>query len=463
MPRSAPSSRQSPADRTTTRLIFFDALKPDPAPGFFPAPLNPQYRVLANFKTAPPLQANYNSLILPITTPPAQTPRIASTGIAESPYKSSPDYSQSFLRDRYLWIEFDQPLADPDDAYFGRVLAYGPDPLLAARLLPPAQLPAAIEPPLPIDPEPIRAIFATQSSDDSGLNAMTPLTPALASGGPDGIHFILPLPDGIPPEALDLFGFWTYEFRVGHANDWSTAQGRYGRPLRITGIQHPAPHLVCSPNRNQQQIFVSAPYATTVLNGVQVYDLKRGDPQTVIWFMLYAQVLQTDGASFRNILLAHQEGTLLPDPPPILVKILPGFGGFGSEQLASRPSVISATATHLSPAFTPQPVAGKHTVNREPRAFTTFSQQGIHGYLGFLGLPLNSPVSVLAVELLPGPFHITDERGSFNAQPATAAAANASAAANPAATAVAEDPLGTQLGLRRILRTSPLTKVPPIC
>lgn len=455
LPRTVPAAALgtplSPPDRTMSRLIFFDALKPDPTPGAFPAPLNPQYRVVASFKSAPPVQANYNSLVLPITTPPAQTPRIVSTGIAESPYKASPDYSQSFLRDRSLWIEFDEPIADPDDAYFARVLAYGPDPLLAARLLPPTQLPAPVEPPLPVDPEPIRAIFAGQSSDDSGLDAMIPLIPALASGGPDGVHFILPLPDGIPSEALDLFGFWTYEFRVGHANEWSTAQGRYGRPLRVTGIQHPAPHLICSPNRNKQQLFVSAPYATTVLNGAQVYDLELGDPQTVIWFMLYAQVLQADGASHRNVLLAHQQGTLLPDPPPLLVNIPPGLGRLEASGSPGRPATPTSV-TSLAVAETPSlalAVANIHSINREPRAFTVFSQKSVEGLLAALSLPPNSPVSVLAVELLPGPLHTRGFRRDT--------------AADPAAAEAREDPLGTQLGLRRILRTSPLTQVPEIC
>ena len=44
------------------------------------------------------------------------------------------------------------------------------------------------------------------------------------------------------------------------------------------------------------------------------------NPQTVMWFMLYTQVLQADGASYRNILLTHQQGTLMPDPPPILLQ-----------------------------------------------------------------------------------------------------------------------------------------------
>ena len=68
-------------------------------------------------------------------------------------------------------------VADPDDNYFARVLAYGPDPLLAADLLPQPlateMLPEATEPALPIDPEPVRQIFSGQSADYSGLDAMT--------------------------------------------------------------------------------------------------------------------------------------------------------------------------------------------------------------------------------------------------------------------------------------------------
>lgn len=299
--------------------------------------------------------------------------------------------------------------------------------------MPPTQLPSPVEPPLPIDPELIRAIFATPASDESGLDAMTPLIAASPSGGnPDGVHFIVPLPPGISPEALDLFGFWTYEFRVGHVKLWSTAQGRYGRPLRVTGIQHPAPHLICAPNRNQSEISVSAPYATTVLNGVRVYDLQFGDPQTVIWFMLLRA-----GASdrWRILLLAHQQGQRLPDPPPLLLDATP---------VLKAP--FSKVAQEFIPKFTPPAVIGIHSVNREPRAFTIFTEKAIESYLATLSLPRTSSLSLLVVELLPGPFNLA-------AQPAATAAAVASS----------EDPLGTQLGLRRILRTSPLTQVPAIC
>jgi hypothetical protein len=105
-------------------------------------------------------------------------------------------------------------------------------------------------------------------------------------------------------------------------------------------------------------------------------------------------------------------------------------------------------------------------VNREPRGSTTFSQKQIEGLLAMLSLPLNSPLSVLAVELLPGSFHMQTFRKENNqALQEAAKAAGLITRTVPSDVQVndTEDPLGKQLGLRRILRTSPLTKVPDIC
>ena len=401
------------ADRSGTRIIFFDAIDPNPAPGAFPAELSPDYTVTAALEAAAaqtlPLQVT-----LPITTPPAQTPKIVATGLAESPYTAASDYSSTSPRDRFLWIEFDQPISDPDDCYFGRVLAYGPDPLLAFELAPTpdpgAMLPESPEPALPVDPEPVRVIFPGQASDESGLQAMTQLIPAVAdSGGTQGTFFMLPLPPGVTAEDVQLFGFWTYEFRVGHAKLWSTAQGRFGRPDRVSGIQHPPPNLICSVNRTEQGIAVSAPYATAVLNGRRVFSPPR-DPQTQIWFMLYAQAMQADGASQRNILLGHAAGTPLG----------PSGGG--------------------------------------PRAYREFPQKEVIAWLNLLGLAQTSSLSVLAVELLP----FGQVQSRTEASPATAPAETADAAA-PDAAVLSADPLGAELGSRRILRTSPLTALPSIC
>jgi hypothetical protein len=398
------------ADRSGTRVVFFDAINPNPAPDAFPAELSPDYTVTAAFEAVAaqtlPLQ-----ITLPITMPPRQTPKIVATGLAESSYAAASDYSSTSPRDRFLWIEFDQVIADQEDCYFGRVLAYGPDPLLAYELAPTpdpkGMLADAVEPPLPVDPEPVRVIFPGQASDECGLDAMTQLIPAVAnSEGTQDTFFMLPLPPGVTPDDVQLFGFWTYEFRVGHAKRWSTCQGRFGRPLRVSGIQHPPPTLICSVNRTEQGIAVSAPYATAVLNGRRVFTPFR-DPQTEIWFMLYAQAMQADGASHRNILLGHAAGVPL---------------GQGTELSGGG-----------------------------PRGYREFPQKQVIAWLSALGLAQTSSLSVLAVELLP----FGQVRSREDAGPAQAPAEAAAAA--PA------DPVGAGLGSRRILRTSPLTALPAIC
>jgi hypothetical protein len=428
-PSVAGSSNQAP-DRSRTRIVFLDTIDPNPGPGKFPDVLSPVYTVTANFAAAAQQQFSL-PITLPITTSPVQTPKIVSTGIAESPYTHSGDYSQTGLRERYLWIEFDQPVADPDDTYFARVLAYGPDPLLGADLLPKPlaseMLPEAVEPALPIDPEPVRQIFSGQSADYSGLDAMSQMVPASSIGvGKSRRFFLLPLPPGVTSENLELFGFWTYEFRLGHVRKWSTAQGRYGRPTRVSGIQHPSPHLICTASRNAAAISATAPYANTVCNGRRVYDYVEGDPQTRLWFMLYAQVLQADGASWRNVLLTHELGITLPN----------------------------------SPRYGKNP---QQSFNRDPRAGAVFPQALVRDLLAVLGLPATTPLSLLAVEVLPGPLR-ERTRNPLGGESSLAAAAGSSSAAVPTLSVTErEDPLGAELGLRRILRTSPLVAVPSIC
>jgi hypothetical protein len=410
-----------PPDRAHTRVLFFDAFNPQPVAPAFPRESVLNYTVSATFPVASPQPSTY-PIRLPVTTPPVQVPRIVSTGIAESPYQHAPDYSATTPRDRYLWVEFEQSIADnADDTYFGRVLAYGPDPLLAASLLPhdppPDMLYESIEPPLPIDPELMRKVFSGQSADQSGLDAMTQLVPAQPSGvGASGTFYLLPLPPGLDAEDPTLFGFWTYEFRVGHATLWSTAQGRYGRPLRVSGLQHPAPHLVCSVQRGNPHsnvsdvdaVLVTAPYAIAVNNGNRLYNYDFGDPQTAMWFMLYTQALQADGASFRNILIDHRMGFTLPHDDP------------------NR----------------------QHGAGIAPLAGTAFSEGSIQNFLTRLGLPDTAPLSVLAVEVLPGPLDVRLDRPHLpQGQGATAE----------------DDPLGRNLGARRILRVSPLVAVPATC
>jgi hypothetical protein len=208
-------------------------------------------------------------------------------------------------------------------------------------------------------------------------------------------HYLLPLPKGMGPESPELFGFFVYELRVGHdGSRWCTAQGRFGNPLRLTGVQHPVPQLRCSVQRTFDEVVVTAPFATPIWEGRNVRPART--PHSKLQALLYAQVLQVDGAQWRNVLLERALGRIrLEDPNDV-------DPNTGDPRLAF--------------------------------GLMEFGQDDILRRLATLGLPLDSPLSVIAVELLPeGP-------------------------QSPFA-----DPMGLDLGQVRILRASTLTAVPAIC
>ncbi len=374
------------ADRTGTDLVFIDAVDPKPATGQHPKPLTVRYTLDSGYAGAPtqkdgPLAAQ--DVTLPIATPPSQVPRLMAVGWALSPYKRSGDYSSTEPRRRMLWLQFEADPEDPDDALFGRVLRYAPDPLLAG--VNDARVPdQPVEPRLPIDPEYTRVIVPGQSDDRAGAGAMQVLVPGDSPG-----HYLLPLPPGMHETDPQLLGFFTYEFRFGHAKQWSTAQGRFGNALRVAGVQHPPPPLVCSALRYQTGVAASAAYANPVYNGAS---LRPFLPQTRMWILLYTQVLRADRAGRQNVLLGRRLGE-------------PNLKQLRDESLRGSLDFFGTA---------------------------TWSQFEIGSLLDSLGLAPDAPLSVLAVEMLPG-------------------------------TEPAADPLGRDLGSERILRASPLIAVPDIC
>ena len=254
-------------DRSQVDLVFIDAVDGKPPVGEFPRPLDLSYRLVAAFRAKP--AAKDDPLLdlaieLPATTPPTQVPRLISAGMALSPYVHSDDYSSTDPRRRMIWLEFDRATDDPEDTYFARVLRAAPDPLLLGPgddTVPEEP----VDPALPVDPEWTRVIVPGQSDDRAGIAAMQRL---LAGDSPT--HFLLPLPPGVHEGDPELLGFYTYEFRVGHDQQWSTAQGRFGAALRVAGLQHAAPTLTCSVRRLSTGIIASAPYADPVFQGVSV-------------------------------------------------------------------------------------------------------------------------------------------------------------------------------------------------
>jgi len=208
-------------------------------------------------------------------------------------------------------------------------------------------------------------------------------------------HFRLPIPPGMTRNSPEMFGFCKYEFRAGHADIWSTAQGRFGRPLHVSGIQHAPPALVCGVNRDMQRLIVSARFADPIQQGQSVQPYP---PKTELWAMLYVQTVQADARDMRNLLLGHRR--------------------LEFERRGFEPS-------RLRPIYSDQEM-------RRGTGYTGWSAPEITALLDDVTLGPDAPLSCIVVETLPGE------------QPVP-------------------DPLSQGLGYERILRVSPLTKVPEIC
>ena len=105
--------------------------------------------------------------------------------------------------------------------------------------------------------------------------------------------------------------------------------------LRIAGVQHPAPPLVCQAARNATGVLIQAAYATPIFNGA---NLRPSVPNTDLWALVYARVRQADGQAWRNILLAQTQLFALRagnDPERAGLPILYGEGLFATDLLTS--------------------------------------------------------------------------------------------------------------------------------
>jgi len=395
-------------------------------------------------------------------------------------------------RRRFLWIEFDEPVRDPKDTYFARVLSNAPDQLISDNS--PELLVTPDEPSLPIDPEHLRVVTFNQSNDDAGLDAMQPMEKSNGLDKDAGRFYLLPLPAGLHPESPEMFGFFTYEIRVGHYRytdtttqhakgdaAWTTAQGRFGRSLRVPGIQHPAPTLTCTVNRDEEKLYVTAPYAVAVHNGKNV---TADPPRTEIWALLYAQVKQADNREFRNVLL--DDRVLAANVQVEHDKAVSWNRAYTAAQrntlkrVAVRNFKDDVDYGKFRHVFK---LADPATVNKDATKFgtTIWGNAEVIQLLAQFGLPPDSPLSVLCVEILPhitnvyehvSSLHEKDVRTRMRAMVGSSQFASEGALSEGlAARTVAlqsvsfndDRPLSEQLGHYRILRTSPLMKVPFVC
>jgi hypothetical protein len=427
-------------ERSYTRIIFIDAVepkkdntKPSTVAAPFPNSLEVQYTVKPAFIPAVNVSSVtdntvVNKLSLPCTVIPVQVPKVVAAGIALSPYSHNDSYSETAVRQRCLWLEFEEPIADPNDAYFARVLTYAPDPLLSFPN-PDASLTRQEDPPLAIDPELIRVITKDHGNDNAGIDAMQPMISEIPDSGTpltkvSPVHYILPLPQGLHYESPELFGFFTYELRVGHTHKiWSTANGRFGHPARVNGVQHAAPSLKCLVERNQDAVAVTAQYATAVFNGKNV---TAKPPRTEIWAMLYAQVKQADNKKNRNILLA--ESRMIYQAP--------------QDQMPLNVFLANRNVLALKDAN------NRKTNDDAPLTATAvWSTAEIDAYLKQFHLQGDAGLSVLTVEMMPR-YEQFIYKNVYGGKAIDGNSVN---------------PLSAQLGQYRILRTSRLVAAPEIC
>jgi hypothetical protein len=351
-----------------------------------------------------------------------------------------------------LWVELSEPVPD-NQALFARILAEAPDPLLY-RNAAVARMPPPDPPPINLDPELERRILPLPSGEDgAGLEAMTRLDDMTA----DRRFARVALPPQFSPDDPRLFGFWGYEFRFGHTQ-WATAQARFGRPLVVSGVQHPSPplrlfagrthspsyyepaigaasipvtgnlariasqRLAMAGSTNTQSptlvglgaieahltptvVRLSAPFARAVWRGrflVQAEDA----PTTTIVFFIYGRVKRADGGAFRNILLMHRVADLEWKGAP--------FG------------------------------------------YTVIADGLLRRRLLTLGLPQAAPLGAVAVEFLPG--------GGWTIPRPSDYAGVAWAAEQTTLRPPQVDPAGANsFASQRILRVSPLLPIPESC
>ena len=423
--------------------------------------LQPQLRADADGNT--PLsdgKFETDPLLLPTTINPTQVPKLVGAGIALSPYVRNVPYSATEARQRFLWLEFDKLPDDDHDDIFCRVLAYAPDQLLSNNN--PELMNIPDESPLSIDPEYVRTVTSSSGHEHSGLGAMQKLEKSIDK---ERHFYLLPTPPGLHPESQELFGLFTYEFRYGHSDRvWSTAQGRFGRQLRVSGLQHPAPNMLCMVTRDEKKICVSAPYASAVYNGKNV---TSDPPRTSIWCLLYAQVKQADGLDYRNILLDEIE---LPPLSPHRFDV-----EFRRKIVNAKRRKNSALVKALQLELSQLQMREKESVRY---ARSCFYNKDVVTMLELYGLPLDSSLSILCVEVYGQITKINEHINNYSMKKRDSLLNEAAALfGSPIAQEMTHgihrigensaqktpDPLGTNLGLFRILRTSPLTAVPFIC
>jgi hypothetical protein len=210
-----------------------------------------------------------------------------------------------------------------------------------------------------------------------------------------------------------------------------------------------------------------------VFNGRNV---TASPPHTSIWALLYAQVKQADGLDYRNILLNEMELQPLPqrDEKQMVTDFKKSLEMKNILYKEKGIPTVEITNQLLFQNASQQIAWEKESAKQ---AFGNWRNSDVNQMLDLYGLPRGSSLSVLCVEVyghITNAFeHIDNFRRNtekliektelvFNQQVANQLEHNIRDVQNPPPKNPI-DPLNSQLGMFRILRTSPLVEVPFIC
>jgi hypothetical protein len=221
-------------------------------------------------------------------------------------------------------------------------------------------------------------------------------------------------------------------------------------------------------NRDEDKLWVTAPYAVTVHGGKNV---TADPPRTELWALLYAQVKQADDKDFRNILLDDRQlDWRVQVEKTKSVDLL--------EKYTDSQLQVLSTIAYRNFKYETSPAAVTSvlqlvdfsTKSKDGKKYGTvvWTHKEVEMLLANLGLPSGASLSVLVVETLPQITNIYEHVSRLDEPQVSGSSETLTQGATLTMARQASDvrtpsPVSDELGHHRLLRTSPLTEVPPVC
>ena len=351
---SVPGARDWRARRSIAHrryIVFFDAVDPKPIPPAPPSEMSLTYVVTPGFRI-PPAQSDpaADAVGRFADCRAADADRQGRLGWRDAVGCTRGRRTTRALTSarRCCGSSSTKPPTNPADGYFGRVLTYAPDPMLTREA--PVQPPP--DPPLPISSgvhprDPAASVRRSRRSQRDAAAHADVVAAALRVAAAARAR-------GDEPRSARLLR--RTKSGSGTLVGWSTARARFGPPLRVAGVQHPAPHTQL---RSVQDAGCGPRVRTVCDTGVR-------RPVAVA-------VVSRDDDVDRAVRAGHAGRRRGPSQHPVVAQA-------GADSAEARHQLRSVVAA---------------------RRCRNGRQSEIELALASLGLPKSSPLSVLAVEMLP--------------------------------------------------------------